>query len=93
MIWGSPKPAVDATMIETLIRERDEARKERDDANKALSAIRPLTCSFCGKSQHDVKKLVAGPTVFICDECIRICMDIVTEDAVTAPSPTAGETA
>lgn len=41
----------------------------------------PLHCSFCGKSQHDVRKLIAGPTVFICDECIELCMDIVNEEA------------
>ena len=34
-------------------------------------------CSFCGKSQHEVKKLIAGPTVFICDECIELCADII----------------
>ena len=39
-----------------------------------------LYCSFCGKSQHEVKKLIAGPTVFICDECVELCMDIIKED-------------
>lgn len=39
-----------------------------------------LYCSFCGKSQHEVKKLIAGPTVYICNECIELCMDIVRED-------------
>ncbi len=39
-----------------------------------------LSCSFCGKSQHEAGKLVAGPTVFICDECIELCMDIVSEE-------------
>jgi len=39
-----------------------------------------LTCSFCGKSQEDVKKLIAGPTVFICDECIELCNDIIAEE-------------
>ena len=37
-------------------------------------------CSFCGKSQHEVKKLIAGPNVFICDECVNLCMDIITEE-------------
>ena len=40
-----------------------------------------LFCSFCGKSQHEVKKLIAGPTVFICDECVELCMDIIKEEA------------
>jgi ATP-dependent Clp protease ATP-binding subunit ClpX len=39
-----------------------------------------LYCSFCGKSQHEVRKLIAGPTVFICDECVELCMDIVGEE-------------
>ena len=54
-----------------------------------------LYCSFCGKSQHEVKKLIAGPTVFICDECVELCMDIIKEEsknydeksADTVPSP------
>ncbi len=43
-----------------------------------------LYCSFCGKSQHEVKKLIAGPTVFICDECVELCMDIIREESKTA---------
>src|SRR5271166_4066609 len=39
-----------------------------------------LHCTFCGKSQHEVRKLIAGPTVFICDECVELCMDIVSEE-------------
>ena len=39
-----------------------------------------LYCSFCGKSQHEVRKLIAGPTVFICDECVELCMDIIQEE-------------
>ena len=38
-----------------------------------------LYCSFCGKSQHEVRKLIAGPTVFICDECVELCNDIIRE--------------
>ena len=40
----------------------------------------PLYCSFCGKSQHEVRKLIAGPTVFICDECVELCLDIIGEE-------------
>ncbi len=43
-----------------------------------------LYCSFCGKSQHEVRKLIAGPTVFICDECVELCMDIIREETRTA---------
>lgn len=45
-----------------------------------------LYCSFCGKSQHEVRKLIAGPTVFICDECVELCMDIIREDNKSAVS-------
>ncbi len=45
-----------------------------------------LYCSFCGKSQHEVRKLIAGPTVFICDECVELCMDIIREDHKSAIS-------
>ena len=40
----------------------------------------PATCSFCGKSQDEVRKLIAGPTVYICDECIDLCNDIIAEE-------------
>ena len=49
--------------------------KSSDDDNKST-----LYCSFCGKSQHEVRKLIAGPTVFICDECVELCMDIIREE-------------
>ena len=46
-----------------------------------------LFCSFCGKSQHEVRKLIAGPTVFICDECVELCMDIIREENKVIASP------
>ena len=52
---------------------------------KGSSSEKILYCSFCGKSQHEVKKLIAGPSVFICDECIELCNDII-RDEVTAES-------
>ena len=45
-----------------------------------------LYCSFCGKSQHEVRKLIAGPSVFICDECIDLCNDIIREEAQSDPN-------
>ena len=48
-----------------------------------------LYCSFCGKSQHEVRKLIAGPSVFICDECVDLCNDIITEELQEAKT---GET-
>ncbi|MCV2366278.1 ATP-dependent Clp protease ATP-binding subunit ClpX [Paucibacter sp. DJ1R-11] len=55
---------------------------------KGNSSEKVLYCSFCGKSQHEVKKLIAGPSVFICDECIELCNDIV-RDEVPADTPQA----
>ncbi len=49
--------------------------RRRDDHNSGN-----LSCSFCGKSQKEVKKLIAGPTVYICDECIGLCNDIIAEE-------------
>ncbi len=49
-----------------------------------------LYCSFCGKSQHEVRKLIAGPTVFICDECVELCMDIIREETKTSGLKTTG---
>ena len=43
-----------------------------------------LYCSFCGKSQHEVRKLIAGPNVFICNECVELCMDIIREEDKTS---------
>jgi ATP-dependent Clp protease ATP-binding subunit ClpX len=45
-----------------------------------------LRCSFCGKSQDEVKKLIAGPTVYICDECIELCNDIILEEGAAEKS-------
>ena len=59
--------------------------RRRDDSNGNLS------CSFCGKSQKEVKKLIAGPTVYICDECIGLCNDIIAEE-VEKDEPAAGST-
>ena len=50
---------------------------------KAGDSKNTLYCSFCGKSQHEVRKLIAGPTVFICDECVELCMDIIREEHKT----------
>ena len=48
--------------------------------NSGSESKNTLYCSFCGKSQHEVRKLIAGPTVFICDECVELCMDIIREE-------------
>ena len=51
--------------------------------SKSSDSKNTLYCSFCGKSQHEVRKLIAGPTVFICDECVELCMDIIREEHKT----------
>ncbi len=52
------------------------------DDNKGNDENKLLYCSFCGKSQHEVRKLIAGPSVFICDECVDLCEDIIREEAI-----------
>jgi ATP-dependent Clp protease ATP-binding subunit ClpX len=52
--------------------------------NSGSDSKSTLYCSFCGKSQHEVRKLIAGPTVFICDECVELCMDIIREETKTS---------
>jgi len=52
--------------------------------NSGNDSKNTLYCSFCGKSQHEVRKLIAGPTVFICDECVELCMDIIREETKSA---------
>ena len=58
----------------------DETSKSGDDGGKLLY------CSFCGKSQHEVRKLIAGPSVFICDECVDLCNDIIREEVQESSS-------
>ncbi len=54
--------------------------------NNTTESKNTLYCSFCGKSQHEVRKLIAGPTVFICDECVELCMDIIKEEGKSSLS-------
>jgi ATP-dependent Clp protease ATP-binding subunit ClpX len=62
-------------------------------SEKKGSSEKLLYCSFCGKSQHEVRKLIAGPSVFICDECIELCNDIIRDEASTAePASTTNKT-
>ena len=58
---------------------------------KGASTEKTLYCSFCGKSQHEVKKLIAGPSVFICDECIDLCNDIIRDEVGTTTEPQVGK--
>ncbi|GAA3914022.1 ATP-dependent Clp protease ATP-binding subunit ClpX [Litoribacillus peritrichatus] len=63
----------------------DETKNKGDDNGKLLY------CSFCGKSQHEVKKLIAGPSVFICDECVDLCNDIIREEVQEAEAESQGD--
>ncbi|MDH5613503.1 MAG: ATP-dependent Clp protease ATP-binding subunit ClpX, partial [Gammaproteobacteria bacterium] len=51
-----------------------------DDKTTSDDNDKLLYCSFCGKSQHEVRKLIAGPSVFVCDECVELCNDIIREE-------------
>lgn len=57
---------------------------KQDSAQQASTEKHTLYCSFCGKSQHEVEKLIAGPTVFICNECVALCAEIINEECVRA---------
>ncbi len=57
---------------------------------KASSGEKTLYCSFCGKSQHEVKKLIAGPSVFVCDECIELCNEIIRDELPPSTEPGTG---
>jgi len=59
--------------IPSFLRNQEEVHDKKDKSSAYY-------CSFCGKSQHEVKKLIAGPTVFICDECVDLCVDIIKEE-------------
>ena len=61
-----------------------------DDSKKDSDSGKLLYCSFCGKSQHEVRKLIAGPSVFICDECVELCNDIIREE-MQDQSPASGK--
>jgi len=66
--------------IPSFLRNQKEGlRNQKEDYDKKdKSSV--CYCSFCGNSQHKVKKLIAGPTVFICDECVDLCVDIIKEE-------------
>jgi hypothetical protein len=69
----------------------ESAGRSSDDEIQRRRIENTLYCSFCGKSQHDVKKLISGPIVFICGECVELCMGIVREKEVLADSRNTAE--
>ena len=56
-----------------------------DNVRSGGQSGRVLYCSFCGKSEHEVRKLIAGPSVYICDECVDLCNDIIREEVHAKP--------
>ncbi len=60
--------------------EEGPARRDSEDDHMAQNRPPSVSCSFCGKGLHEIRKLIAGPTVHICDECIRLCNDIIAEE-------------
>ncbi len=64
-----------------------EEKRGKDSGGKLLY------CSFCGKSQHEVRKLIAGPSVFVCDECVELCNDIIREELQENVTAGIGQTA
>jgi len=63
-----------------ILAAKIEAAERRTGAQEPTKP-KALYCSFCGKSQHEVRKLIAGPTVFICDECVELCVNFITEES------------
>ena len=60
----------------------DQAIRDRDEARTELAKVKPpLYCSFCGKDQYEVQKLISGPTACICDECVRLCLRIIVDES------------
>ena len=62
------------------LRARKSEESPMTDTQTPDASVDAVSCSFCGKSQKDVRKLIAGPGVFICDECVDLCSDIISED-------------
>jgi len=73
-----------------VILRGDEVNEMSDDKNTTGEGGKLLYCSFCGKSQHEVRKLIAGPSVFICDECVELCNDIIREEVQEQSSSVTG---
>jgi hypothetical protein len=72
--WNILSAKIEAAKPRQSAESADSSAKGRDAAAK-----RTLYCSFCGKSQHDVRKLIAGPDVYICDKCVDLCLDFVED--------------
>jgi hypothetical protein len=78
-VWGivPPEPTAYVVLKCGGVRYRRKMRMSKGPGSDSKNA---LYCSFCGKSQHEVRKLIAAPTVFICDECVELCKHIIQEE-------------
>jgi hypothetical protein len=85
--WNILSAKIEAAESSSSVKSlaRDE-RSPSIDARNEPAPPKTLYCSFCGKSQHEVRKLIAGPTVFICDECVALCTDVVEGHTRSAAS-------
>ena len=87
------KAAEEAAEADADARDRRRARTEAGDGHVTTSSSStkgpkvPYRCSFCGKSQEQVRKLIAGQGVYICDECINLCQEIIEEELLETPRP------
>ena len=66
--------------IPSFLRNQKEGLRNQEEDHDKKEKSSTSYCSFCGKSQHEVLKLIAGPTVFICDECVDLCVEIIKEE-------------
>ena len=66
--------------IPSFLRNQKEGLRNQEEDHDKKEKSSTSYCSFCGKSQHDVKKMIAGPTVFICHECVDLCVEIIKEE-------------
>src|SRR5437879_3907201 len=80
-----PRPMGSSTKTSRTGRRNGRTEVQGDEVARASEGNEQLLCSFCGKSQRQVKKLIAGPGVYICDECIDLCNEIIDEE-LTSPA-------
>src|SRR5712672_1275380 len=78
-----PRPMGSSTKSSRTGRRNGRTEVQGDEVARASEGNEQLLCSFCGKSQRQVKKLIAGPGVYICDECIDLCNEIIDEELTT----------
>lgn len=88
-MFGKPRDltseGISRSTLEEVQARLTASEARRKELEQTLAELRPMRCSFCGKSQQEVRKLFGGPTAFICDECVDTCSDILREEMTAAP--------